>query len=331
MANRWFDQDAFLEWVDEEIGIQSSSGDEIIVECPACGTPKLWINTDSGMCTCYRCEFGGSLYDVMREAAGIEKSEARKILGVDREKPTEHADGLEAAFAPPPISVISAPTEEFPQVIPPGVRWYGIDQASCNMEAMMATAALEAMHRRGFDNEIILRNRAGWCWVGPYQERVILPVFRNGKIVWWQAWDYGKKFGNMKYKNPPNEEVPYGRKELVYNIERWVGVDLLVICEGIFNCWALEQLGVAAVCTFGKFMSDFQLMQILMHPAQRVLIGLDPDAREYAGHLQGVFSGHGRQASLCTLPGTQDFNDLQPQDRLAVLAGAGEPDWLFDR
>lgn len=323
----------FLDWLEDSLPVHSQHGDEVVTDCPACGKDKCWINTDTGQFTCYVCAFGGSIYALMYEAEGIEKSEARRIIGVDKDVHHGNPDALIQIFQTEPEqngnSLTGVTSPAAPEAFPEEVHWYGTPYELCQADADAGQAGWDAMIARGFTPEIILNNRAGWCWQGQFKNRVILPVFREGRCVWWQAWDYAKQYGNIKYLNPTNESVPFGRKELVYNIERWHDVSSLVICEGIFNCWALEQAGYAAVCTFGKLMSTAQRNQILNHPAQTIYIGLDPDAIEQAQDLFGVFSSFGKDTRLCTLPWGEDFNDLPLQQRVGVLEAAGSPDWLF--
>lgn len=332
MARTWFDPELFLEWLKSEWVVHSDSGTEIISTCPECGSEKLWINRESGRLICYRCNFGGSLYDLLASAAGIERSEARKILGIDKEKPVERADEAESIFqALEQAGVSGQGAPDFQPFEFKGARWFGVDDACCQAEAEFAGQALAALYRRGFTWEEITRYRAGWCWQGDerWKGRVILPVFVRGVLAWGQAWNFRDPKDKLKYRNPNNEEAPFRRKELIYGIEDHPTADTLAVVEGMFNRWAVEQAGCPAVCTFGKTVSEEQLVFLVRHPARKFLIGLDSDAVSEAAALRGRLQGHGKEALLCRLPEGKDWNDLTVVERQGVLHGAGGSDWLF--
>jgi hypothetical protein len=325
VPRRWFEQETLLEWLDG-YGVVSVHGDEHVVACPECGAEKLWVNVERGTCICYKCEFGGSLYHLLESAEGMPKAEARKLLGIDGEERQERSDDAGTVFAEVPReTLVSVP--EFQQVLPAGVQWYASGVASCRADAELAGQLLQAIYNRGFTWDEVVRYSVGWCWRGRWGGRVILPVFKQGKVVFWQAWLPGG--GDFKYLNPKNEEVPFSRKQLVYGIEDHPGAGTLVVVEGMFNRWAVEQVGYSAVCTFGKMVSEEQVTQLLAHKAQTVLVGLDDDARDKALFLSRELRAYGKDARLCTLPAGADWNDLPPGGRLEVLQAAGVADWLW--
>lgn len=326
---RWFDYDKAMDWIDGAMAIVGSSGDELVCDCPACSAEaKLWINENTGQFICFRCLWSGSLYDLVEDIENVSREQARIILGIDKGPTHAPVDMLEEVFSYP--SKVEILTPETASVPTPDFRWFGFTKAaSCAGEAEMAGEMLAALQSRGFDWDLIVKNRAGWCWEGRWAERVILPVYVEEKLVWWQAWDYTRQ-QKLKYRNPRNEEVPLSRKALLYNLERWPRASSLAVVEGIFNAWALEQVGQAATASFGKSLSSIQLLQLVRHPAQKFYVGLDPDAREQAVRICTVLRAHGKDAILCTLPYKKDWNDLPQQQRLAMLEDAGDPDWFFD-
>lgn len=328
---RWFDQSKLVEFVYDHMEHRYNAGDEMVCDCCFCGHDQtLWVNKETAQYTCYRCLEGGSAYDLIEEMLGVERGQARIVLGVERGEFVQPADDYAAIFQhlaktlKPPSEV-----QESNQVMPENTKFFGWGKPVYKVEEEMANFMLQAIYRRGFDYQQIVENRAGWAFGGRWNNRVILPVYFHGELVWWQAWDWTKT-EQIKYNNPRNDEVKISRKALVYNIEKHAQAETLVVTEGVFNSWACDQIDVPGVATFGKGVTPVQLFQLVHHPAKRIYIGLDPDARDKAVKLYSELRAFGKESLLCSMPEKKDWNDLTPDDRLAVIHSAGNPDWFWD-
>lgn len=333
MAKRkWFDDRAAMDWLRKSVDISYYSGDEIVCTCPSCGgKDKFWVNRVSGQCTCYKCYFGNSLYDLVEFVEGCGRKQARILLGVSIGERWSLSDDVANVFKT--ISkmgeVLTAQGVPKQGVNIPGAKWFGFSQPEYLAEQEVMTAMYHALLKRGFSWEQIVENRAGWAWGGRFDGRVIIPAFVDGAIVFWQAWDYTKQ-KKIKYDSPRNEEVPVSRQAVVYNIERYATAEQLVVCEGAFNSWSVDQCGYFGVATFGKAVSVVQILKLVMHPAKRILLGLDDDAMDEAVRLYNVLKSFGKDALICRLPKGRDFNDLNLDERRRVLDSAGHPDWFWD-
>lgn len=328
---RWFNQSKLADFVYDDLDYRYTAGDEMVCNCCYCGGDDvLWVNKETGQFICYRCLESGSVYALVEYVKGVERGQARIILGVSDGEIVQPADdfkeifaGLANRFSTPEIQ------QESNQIVPENTQFFGWGQPVYKAEEEMASAMIQALAARGFDYQQIVENRAGWAFGGRWDNRVILPVYFHNELVWWQAWDFTKT-QSIKYNNPRNDEVKISRKALVYNIEKHAEAKALCVTEGVFNSWSCDQIGVAGIATFGKGVTTMQLFQLATHRAERIYIGLDPDARDKAVALYTSLRALGKEALLCTMPTGADWNDLAPADRQQVINKAGHPDWFWD-
>lgn len=328
-----------LDWANENLNHRYTSGDEHVFDCPFCAAEqKLWYNDDKNVYLCYRCGETGSGFKMVMEEEDITYEAARKMLGVE-----------EGAYRPPPSRIEDVFAEvaqrnaerevvanEIQSINPEGLYWHGVMSADtywCQAYYDIAQESLTAVLDRRFSLEMIQDMRVGYFVEGKYRDRTCLPVFRDGKFVFFQAWDHGKRFDpKLKYLNPRNDEVPFGRSDLIYNYDRWAYVDELVVVEGVFNAWSVEQAGFAAVATFGKAMKSdgVQLGMLLSHPCKRLILGHDEDARAESVKTCRALRGAGKDCVIARVPKGKDWNDLAVSERQDVLREASVPDWLFE-
>lgn len=328
---RWFNQSKLTQFVYDDLSFRYSAGDEMVCDCCFCGHDQtLWVNKESGQFICYRCLESGSAYALVESVKGVERGQARIILGVADGELVQPADAFREVFAGLSTRFGAQPTvQESNQVVPENTKFFGWGQPVYKIEEEMVASMIQALAARGFEYQHIVENRAGWGFGGRWDSRVVLPVYFHGELVWWQAWDYTKT-QPIKYNNPRNDEVKISRKALVYNIEKHKDAKALCVTEGVFNSWSCDQIGVPGVATFGKGVTPLQIFQLVNHPAERIYIGLDPDARDKAVDLYHSLRALGKETLLCTMPANADWNDLPPQDRQRVINSAGQPDWFWD-
>ncbi len=331
MSRRWFNQSKLCEFVYDDLSFRYSAGDEMVCDCCFCGhSSTLWVNKESGQFICYRCLESGSVYALVEDVKGVERGQARIILGVADGEIIQPADAFMEIFKGLADRFSSVPTEpESNQVIPENTQFFGWGQPVYKLEEEMLVSMLGALSARGFDYPQLVENRAGWGFGGRWDHRVVLPVYFRNELVWWQAWDYTKT-QSIKYNNPRNDEVKISRKALVYNIEKHANAKVLCVTEGCFNAWACDQIGVPGVATFGTAVNTMQLYQLATHPAERIYIGFDQDARDKAVALYTSLRSLGKETLLCIMPKGADWNDLPPEDRLRIINSAGHPDWFWD-
>lgn len=124
--------------------------------------------------------------------------------------------------------------------------------------------------------EDIKLHQVGYCGLGKYRWRIIVPVLQGGKAVYF----VGRAFmGNkeLPYLNPEKEECGTGKEEIVFNIERARETKMAVMTEGVFDAIRVGESGVAI---FGTSPSEKQIDQLTQ--VEKVYIMLDADAVDKA-------------------------------------------------
>lgn len=320
-----------IAWCDNNLNAGTVTGNEHKYDCPFCGaSDKLWVNRNKEVFICYRCGEDGTVIRLAAYVLRITFKEARDILGSGAGNAIMAYESMIDSW----IEYAEADEEEDdveqPQhIAPEGLRWYAHDP-QYQFELDIAAEGVSAIISRGFTAQHLIDFACGYFVGGRFDHRLMLPVYKDGVFVYFQAWDFAKR-GDPKYKymNPKNDEVPVGKSLLVYNLDRWAAADRLVVVEGVFNAWAVEQAGLPSVAVFGKSLSSAQLAQIIQHPASEIIIGLDPDAHEEAAHYTRLMRSYGKTARIATPPVGQDWNDLVVDKRKTHIAAAADPHWLF--
>lgn len=80
--------------------------------------------------------------------------------------------------------------------------------------------------------------------------------------------------------------------DMLYNYDRVQGARAIVVCEGIFDVWAFDEIGVAAVATYGAHVSDEQY-RLLLRTGADLVDGYDGDSagRDAGKKLAKRFKG----------------------------------------
>lgn len=128
---------------------------------------------------------------------------------------------------------------------------------------------------------------------------VIMPVFYRGKCPFWQArypvnGDIPEFFKNGRRK--PKYYLPAGSKKsfVLYNLERAIHTDYVVLTEGIFD---VVRVGASGVCMFGKDLSSRQLQDLQVAAFDKTLVWIpdmdDPQALEIAKKRVNAFNKRG--------------------------------------
>jgi hypothetical protein len=141
--------------------------------------------------------------------------------------------------------------------------------------------------------------------------RIIIPVFLDGKLNGWQA----RYIGTPQSKSVPKYfSMPGWKKgQCLYNYDNAIRYNHVVICEGPTDTW---RYGKEAVCLFGKVPSHRQLELLGKWDIQ--IIMLDGDAQDDAEKMRMSLSGLHPSATQIVVnlpngvdPGAMDANLLR--------------------
>lgn len=113
--------------------------------------------------------------------------------------------------------------------------------------------------------------KVGFCATGPYRGRIVVPVYHLGSLVNWVA-RATRPDAEKKVLTPRgNDQYSY-----LFNLDHVWGREQIVITEGVFDCLALDDMAVA---TFGKKVTDTQVIGLANAGCSRVCLAWDSDAQ----------------------------------------------------
>jgi len=271
---------------------------------------NLEINVERGIFHCWKCSYSGNIYKLFKDlGGGIPEMEEyvsveelrnfRKDFGKKIKEENRKFSGLPEEFRPLWEEKLS----------------------------MVGQKALQYVKTR-MTEEDIARYKVGYCGLGKYKWRIIVPAFENGELVYFIARSMYKNLFPL-YQNPGMDECGVGKDSVVFNIDRARELGLAVICEGAFDAIRVGEDGVAL---FGSHISDDQFFKLLEIP--KICIFLDQDATYTSAlKIEEKFSSYGKIVSLAS-PTSGDPADwsredvrnwinsakpLAPEDRLEII------------
>jgi len=120
------------------------------------------------------------------------------------------------------------------------------------------------LKKRNFDPDLLEKryNLKGTNHLGDWKFRIIIPIDHNNIMVSYIGRDVTSK-SNLRYKACPIEKTVIPHKKTLYGIDE-VKNDTVIIVEGIFDCWRLNQNNPGmAIALFGTQFTDDQILLII--------------------------------------------------------------------
>lgn len=163
-----------------------------------------------------------------------------------------------------------------------------------------AKRALMFLKKRGITHEDIIKYNIGFCYEGPYKDRVIIPSYdEHGVINYFIARAFID--GIQKYKNPPVDAKSAIGWELFIN---WDAPIILI--EGVFDALTVKR---NVIPLFGKRIHDKLMQKLVRSSVNRIYIALDPDAIKNALKYAEELMAYGKEIYLVELTG-KDANEV---------------------
>jgi len=157
----------------------------------------------------------------------------------------------------------------------------------------------------------------GAVW-SPDMERVVLPLYQNGVLTYWQARNVGVVDDyNPKYLNPQVD-----RNKLLYKGD-YEDVDMpLVVTEDILSAWKVQRARCAAWSIMGTSLSEANLVLVLQ-TKQPIVLWLDPDPAGDRGmrKMQRTLRAYG--VDVCRIDSESDPKLLSRYEIRRLLNGTG--------
>lgn len=152
-----------------------------------------------------------------------------------------------------------------------------------------------------------------FLWSNSYS-RLILPVYKAGKLVYWQGRYFGEDTTQPKYINTRNK-----RTEVWFDTGGVDGYSTIVLCEDILSAIAISRVpGYRAVALLGCYLSDEMLVR-LQSEGRQVCLWLDLDKRATSYRYSKRLKEFGLNAKSVVTP--KDPKEYKPEQIREFLEG----------
>jgi len=143
-----------------------------------------------------------------------------------------------------------------------------------------------------------------------YSNRLIIPIYWNGKMVSFQTRDITGK-SDRKYLACPMQRETLHHKNILYSKQqRWCKYNALIVVEGVFDVW---RLGPCSVATFG---TSFKMEQVLelakAHERFFIIFDNEKQAQEQARKLSIKLKALGKTVFIEKIE--SDPGDMEQDD-----------------
>jgi len=264
------------------------SNNSVNVQCPFCGdhSNHCGIFVDSLIYHCWRCGVSGPLGQLLRHITNWPQEEIEELIS----KPVvshkiKAIDQIRQLIAGEQEERVK-PNSVGEILLPPYFELldYDIDFPLLN----------NFLERRGIAFDTALMNGCGICRVGPFMNRMIVPVLFEGKLVGYQAVDLA---GTAELKYLSSDDV----KEYLYGYDDINST--LVLVEGIFDEW---RFGEGSCASFGTTLTEAQVDLVLKKKPKSLIFCWDGDAWFIAREKAKVFRAFIDDVRIVQLPKTED-------------------------
>lgn len=305
----------------------TSKGLQYSYDCPFCGDTRerLFINVDRQLFHCHNCDTSGTIVTFLSMHSHISWKDALKVYrdyeGYERPLSEDLEQEVYSKLFKQEI-VIEKYVHPLPEEFIP------IAQA----RGKSGQKAVDYIISRGISMNTAIEQNLGYCAEGKYANRIILPDYEDGELVYWQSrtWlptpkDPAQKKRFRKVLNPSltKEQVEDGmvsidKSEVVSNIDGAKKYRMAVVTEGRFDALTIPNVGV---CTHGKSMSDDQFMKLVTNKDNIDIVAVmyDGDAFKYTVNTAKRLYQHFNDVLVCKLPEDEDPNSLGTKRCLEIL------------
>lgn len=275
-----------------------------VADCPSCGKEgHTYIRKHDGKTICFKCGRKWSILFLLAQ-----------LLHATEREAYEHLYGTgagDAILKPLDLSLLFGKRDdgevEAPQPVTLGIDFLGIENSP---------EAVSYVVSRGVTSpDIITAYDLRYHYM---MNAVIFPIKRDGIVYGWQARKIAPKPDELRLISSSG----LNKSDFLLNYDRARNSSGIIMTEGPFDCMKVDIYGMGAVCSFGKQISQSQIKQILESKAERVYVGLDPDAfLEMYDVVDRL--GTGKKIYRILPPsGRKDFGECSEQEVLGAIDNA---------
>jgi hypothetical protein len=279
-----------LNFLDKELGIgdQSDHG-EVKYYCPFCNhyKKKLQVNLDInntirfGKWHCWVCNAKGNNILTLVKKINNNDKVINKLHRILSELKVDHTINYQMV-ADNVNSIIKLPNE-----------FISLSKPSNSIEYKNAFKYVTNV--RGLSIGDIINYNLGYCELGEYARRIIIPSYDSNNILNYFVSRYYYEYENVfsNYKNPP-----YSKDIVVFeNKINWL--EPIILVEGVFDAITLKRNTIPLL---GKTIQSTLFERILTKKPPLIYIALDNDALESSILLAEQLINIGVTTKLIVLP-----------------------------
>lgn len=261
----------------------SSSGDNVRVKCPFCSEKKkdktLSFSLDKNLFNCFRCDYSGSALAFVIDQEKCSIPEAIEIIGTSN-------TSLKKKLKEDSIAL-------------PGY-YKTLILSKSNSSITLQHGILSYLKRRGLQKKDILRYNIGYGFKPNQSVVIVFPLYDHKH----QLTGYIEKPLGTKGQY----YITSNKSKGLYNIQNAKNYHTIVICEGVFDCFAI---GDQSVALLGKTLSNDNL-DFLRTLKKDYIICLDSDAFENSLNIAKKLSSS-HNVGIVKLPEGKDPSDMKDE------------------
>lgn len=239
------------------------------IECPFCtdSSNHCGVNPDTLIFSCWVCGRSGPFVDLLMELSGLSFGACKDIISSStvtfKERPLETIKG---AFDSEDVEIKSNQNKSIvDKKLPKAFELVTYDTNFSLLDSYL--------ERRNISIDTIVKHRCGICRAGEYMNRLVIPVYYQGKLVSYQAADLSG-FAKLKYRSAP---LAMGAvNNYLYGYDK---IDKrMIVVEGVLDKW---RTGDEAVASFTSAITEAQKKLIKEKGLEELYICFDCELMAY--------------------------------------------------
>lgn len=306
--------------------------------CPLCNDHKerLFVNIDNKKYICHNCQSAGTIVTFIAEYNHITWRDALNVYREFEGYEIQLPDDIEEEIYSKLIQIPEVKVEKYVHPLPE--EFTLIEHA----HGKAGEHAVKYLKSRGITLSMAERYYIGYCAEGKYANRIIMPDFEDGDLVYWQArtWEPTPKspvarrmFRKVLNPSLTREQVEQGiidisKSEVISNIDLIKDQGVGVLCEGKMDAYTLLDYGG---CLHGKSMSDTQFLKIVTNKDKidTIYVMMDGDAFRSTLTIAERLSRYMDNVYVCKIPEDKDPNSLGVKGCIDQLTKAVKYNTMF--
>jgi 5S rRNA maturation endonuclease (ribonuclease M5) len=209
---------------------------------------------------CWNCGRSGSFVELYAELNGLSYNDAKKEL--DRYDPDRIIKALSAPKYKPDLYK-DIPYNLYNSILKDCI---GL---SDEPDGIIQTAHKKALVKFANERKISPNFRIYIAYHGDYKGRVIIPIFNNNDMIYFQGRSLESN-PERKYKNPPTE-----KSRIIYNLDKFKRDKYIIVVEGLLDADGIPNQGTSSL---GVEITDEFIKKLLDSTDKGVILALDNDA-----------------------------------------------------